>query len=104
MTFSRMVNTFVWKNLSCELCKARFPESIIKKSNGFAQSLLPYSAPSHKDVVVLESIEPLNKGKKIHILDFSTNERIVVGRHESANIRINEITVSRFHAHFFKVG
>ena len=40
----------------------------------------------------------------IHIVDFSENEKIVVGRHESSNIRINDISVSRYHAYIKRIG
>ena len=104
MKYSRMVMTYVWKNLNCELCKGHFPHSVWSKKRNLKFELLDYSLPNHKDLLVIETLNAKNNKKMIHVIDFSENERIVIGRHVTANVRINDITVSRYHSNIQRFG
>ena len=106
------VKTYCWKALECELCKQRFPgqvfsdgsvvtddEKLSKKRYermGKPIEILEYELPE-KDYIVLESVT-LQNIRIVHVINMKDRDHIRVGRGHDADIRVTDISVSRFHA------
>jgi hypothetical protein len=72
-----IVNSYIWKNLECEICKTSYTDSTTLK-DGTEVSLLNYSV--HEDArtyLVIESVTNTNS-KTIHVVNFSQRDRIKV--------------------------
>lgn len=73
------VNSYIWKQLECEICKNPYSDITLLK-NGEEATLLKYSV--HDDArsyMVIESVTNTNS-KTIHVINFTTRSRIKVGR------------------------
>ena len=93
-TDSCKVLTF--KRLECEICKTAFPEKISIK--GSLYSIIEIDKPD-KDYIILEGlIKEIPEEKSIFIVHFKNKKEIKIGRATDANIRLNDISVSRAHA------
>ena len=96
-------NSYNWKFLECELCKSRFKDSYTYKGKVF--SLLNYLNPSEGHYIVLESFTN-TPHKTIHVVRISESEALTgkkeksffVGRGNTVDIRITDISVSRVHS------
>ena len=85
-----------FKRLECEICKTVFPEKISIKGSLF--SIIDIDKPD-KDYIVLEGmIKEIPEEKSIFIVHFKNKKEVKVGRATDANIRLNDISVSRAHA------
>ena len=85
-----------FKKLECEICKMAFPEKISIK--GSLYSIIEIEKPD-KDYLVLEGlIKEIPEEKSIFIVHFKNKKEIKIGRATDANIRLNDISVSRAHA------
>ena len=85
-----------FKKLECEICKTAFPEKISIK--GALYSIIEIDKPD-KDYIILEGlIEEKPEEKSIFIIHFKNKKEIKIGRATDANIRLNDISVSRAHA------
>ncbi len=92
---SERVTTYLWKGLTCELCKARFPDLIPLKS-GIFQELVQYDVPA-SDFMVIESVT-LQDLKIIHVIDMNHSKMVKIGRENDCDIKVTDISVSRYHA------
>ncbi len=96
MKESTFVKTYFWKNLECELCKTVFPHTI--KARKVDLKVIEYDVPPKEDVyMILESISS-NTSKVIHVVNFTNCSMIKLGRGHDADVRVTDISVSRFHA------
>ena len=85
-----------FKRLECEICKTAFPEKISIKGSLF--SIIDIDKPD-KDYIILEGlIKEFPEEKSIFIVHFKNKKEIKIGRATDANIRLNDISVSRAHA------
>ena len=85
-----------FKKLECEICKTAFPEKISIK--GALYSIIEIDKPN-KDYIILEGLIKENpEEKSIFIVHFKNKKEIKIGRATDANIRLNDISVSRAHA------
>lgn len=105
--------SYFWRNLDCELCKVSYPTSVEcpSKSRANEVDLVDlYELPKpDTPYIVLESnirVPTTNTNapgvtfqKGLHIMSLSKSRpSVVVGRGHEADVRINDISVSRFHA------
>ena len=111
---SKRCQTYCWKTLECELCKARFPAQLNLSSSVAEQKahprqrkkaaqpiqVLEYDTPD-SEYLVLESVT-LQNIRIIHVLTISENEVVRIGRGHEAEIRVTDISVSRLHAKISK--
>jgi hypothetical protein len=106
--------SYFWRNLDCELCKISYPTTVecpSKLAPGNVELVDLYSLPKPEPpYIVLESNIKVpvsdNSGgmgytfqKGLHIMSLSKGRSsVVVGRGHEADVRINDISVSRFHS------
>jgi hypothetical protein len=97
------VNSYIWKGLECEICKEPFPETVTSPSTGKQIELLNFKI--HDDslnYVIIESVTSTSTtNKTLHICNFDSSPLIKIGRGQIADIRISDISVSRFHSSFY---
>ena len=92
--------TYCCKELSCELCKSKFPDYI--NHNGKIYNISFYE-PKFKEFIILESMRcDKFKTKFIHILSFDNKTQIVLGRANECELSIPELSVSRYHCYIHK--
>lgn len=73
------VNSYIWKNLECEICKCNYPDSITLK-DGSECSLLNYKVhESAKSYMIINSVTNTTS-LTIHVVNFSAKRDIKVGR------------------------
>jgi len=97
----RNTMTFYWKSLECELCKTTYPLTLNYKGK-ILQVLnfpLPHPdrAPEDQQFIILESVNS-NSSKVIHVVNMEDSPEIKLGRGHEADVRVTDISVSRFHA------
>ena len=84
------------KDLSCELCKAKFPDYVKVNNKLFNIS---FYKPKFQEFIVFESMKAdKNKNKYIYILSFDNRRCINIGRSSECELSIPELSISRFHA------
>lgn len=92
------MNSYIWIKLECEICKSPFPDSVKSKHTGDDIQLLNFNIhEGSQNYAILESVSSTNS-KTIHICNFDVSACIQVGRGNQAQMRISDITVSRFHS------
>lgn len=64
------VNSYIWKNLECEICKSAYSDTT-KLKNGEIVSLLNYTV--HSDATMYMIIESVTNttSKTIHVINFN---------------------------------
>lgn len=99
------VKSYNWKFLECELCKNKIHEEFEYKGRKYY--LLEYSRPSEGHYIVLESFTN-TPHKTIHVVTIpnelakkKSSILVKVGRGTEVDIRITDISVSRFHSKIY---
>lgn len=109
--------SYFWRNLDCELCKLSYPTTVecpSKAHPGDIEMVDLYALPKPEaPYIVLESnikvpvaassstssTTGFTLQKGLHIMSLSkARQSVVVGRGHEADVRINDISVSRFHS------
>lgn len=92
-----VVNSYIWKNLECEICKHPFKDSFLSK-DGRELSLLNYNIHDGiNNYMIIESVTQTTS-KTIHVINFDARKSVKVGRAQVAEVRITDISVSRHHS------
>ena len=88
------------KDISCELCKEKFPDYI--KYKNFYYNISFYK-PKFEEFIILESMKIDNdKNKYINIISFDNKFSINIGRSRDCELSIPELSVSRYHCMIHK--
>ena len=105
--------SYFWRNLDCELCKVSYPTSVecpSRSRSNEVELVDLYELPKpDSPYIVLESnirvpstvanAPGVTFQKGLHIMSLSKSRpAVVVGRGHDADVRINDISVSRFHS------
>lgn len=92
-----VVNSYIWKNLECEICKSPFKD-IFFSQDGRELSLLNYNIHDGiNNYMIIESVTQTTS-KTIHVINFDVRKSVKVGRAQVAEVRITDISVSRHHS------
>lgn len=92
------------KQLECELCKTKL--SLSFKQNNKIYNLLDFLKSNYKQYIILESLQTASdKRKKPNIRCFYTinlfkKNEISIGRSGDAQVKFNDISISRIHCYF----
>ena len=89
--------TYNRKNISCEICKVKFPDYIIH--NNIYYNILFYK-PKFEEFIILESFNSNSLEENIyyHILSLDHKEYITIGRSNNCDLTFPELSVSRNHS------
>ena len=95
---SPMVKSYFWKSFECEICKSSYPYCILH--TGTRYSLIDVKKPEEGSFVMLESLNhEKNTSRIIHIVTpTETKSSLKMGRGHESDVRVTDISVSRFHA------
>lgn len=106
------VTTYCWKNLQCELCQVRFPAQVFldgtivsdklrlsakqRQKLGKPVEILEYDTPD-SNFIAIESVT-LQNIRIVHVIDLKERSYVKIGRGHDVDIRVTDISVSRYHA------
>ena len=77
---TQYVNSYIWRGLECEICKAPYKDTIKLPKSTKEVSLLNFEV--HRDAqryMIIESVTN-SSSKTIHVVNFSASNDIKVGR------------------------
>jgi len=95
----KSVTSYVMKSFNCEICKSPYPLNFRLGEKLF--NLVDVVKPATPNYIIFESLNQMkenNNYKSIHIVSLNENEKVVMGRATEADVRINDISVSRSHS------
>ena len=89
--------TYNRKNISCEICKVKFPDYIIH--NNIYYNILFYK-PNFEEFIILESLNSNSLEGNIfyHIISLDRKNYITIGRSNNCDLSLAELSVSRNHS------
>ena len=101
MNKKRTVKTYYINRFNCEICKTPYPFRFKIPGNNKIFELIDIIRPQIGNYIVLESLDQVkenNNNKYIHIIKLVDQEDITIGRGIDADVKINDISVSRLHS------
>ena len=101
MNKKRTVKTYYINRFNCEICKMPYPFRFKIPGNNKIFELIDIIRPQIGNYIVLESLDQVkenNNNKYIHIIKLVDQEDITIGRGIDADVKINDISVSRLHS------
>jgi hypothetical protein len=91
---------YTWKIVSCELCKQPYPHTIHFKDKSVW--ILEYEEPQNEPFIMLESYPKEGSKnetqKSIYVCKTRNKNNLKMGRGESNDLRVNDISISRKHS------
>jgi hypothetical protein len=91
------VNSYIWKGLECEICKTPFKDTYTKPDGTTGELLNFKRYPGCNNYMIIESVTNTTS-KTIHVINFDVVPDVRVGRAQYVEVRITDISVSRYHA------
>lgn len=92
-----IITTIIWKSFDCELCKKELTDRF--KADGKTYDLVDYKRPDGGPFLIFEILsKDLKHPKGVHIINMSSKNTAKLGRGHDCDLRIPDISVSRFHA------
>ncbi len=92
---------YVFNQIHCELCKEYFPDYV--KVDNTIYSIWDFSESKFKNYICIDSL-PSNGIKSIYIISFDKKNLIRIGRCHENDLKIPDVTVSRFHCQILKTS
>jgi hypothetical protein len=96
----RTVKTYYINKFNCEICKTPYPFRFKIPNHDKIFELIDVRRPDG-NYIILESLDQVkdnNNNKYIHIISLVDEEEITIGRGIDADLKINDISVSRLHS------
>ena len=97
----KSVRTYYIPRFNCEICKAPYPFKFkLSGKEDKIYELIDIVRPSN-NYIILESLDQIkenNNNKYIHVIEITNENDITIGRGIEADIKINDISVSRLHS------
>jgi len=90
------MTSFTFKALECELCLMQFPLKIKTKTKTY--DLLFTNIPDDSTYIILEQIVKEDQEKTHYLISFKEKNSLKVGRSNDSDIRLSDISISRYHA------
>ena len=94
----------IFNTLNCEICREKFPEMAYDIINEKSYEIynpdffITSLNSIYHNYVVFESFELINNKKIIYIVSFDTKDKISIGRSQSSDMKISDVTISRIHS------
>jgi len=89
--------TYIIQNIECELCKTTYPDVIKYRNNTY--NMREFIKSSYKKYVIIESLtNDKFSNRLLFYINIDSKENLRIGRGNDSDIRISDITVSRFHS------
>jgi len=88
--------SIMWKSLNCELCKSPYPFAVY--FNGKIHELLTFKLPNPPYIIFEHFSKDENNCCGIYIAGFSIKQELKIGRNNENDIRLNDVSVSRYHS------
>ena len=95
------VKSYYIQGFNCEICKTPYPFKFKKQKNDKIYELIDIERPLNTNYIILESLNQIkenNNIKSIHVISLVNEEDILIGRGNMCDVRIKDISVSRFHS------
>jgi len=95
------VKTYYIPRFNCEICKAPYPFQFkLAESDNKIYELIDIKRPKCNYIIMesLDQIKENNNNKYIYVIKIINEEDITIGRGIEADIKINDISVSRLHS------
>lgn len=99
---SANVVSFSWKTLDCELCKKSFPSRVTIQ--GKVIDLMAIPKPESRYFILEGLSKDRNSSKSLHIVSMNNKLELKMGRGHESEIRISDISASRWHASVRLIG
>ena len=97
----KTVKSYFIPKFNCEICKVPYPYKFKLGNRNEVFELIDIERPK-ENYIILESLDHIKENhennKFIHVIKLINEEDITLGRSDEADIKINEISVSRIHA------
>lgn len=96
---SKNIDVFTYRSFQCEVCKHPYEPSFQTEGRSF--DLLAYEKPKNSDYLVLQSVKGVEAPSVIslYVIKFSQLFDVcLIGRGLEADLRLNDISISRIHA------
>ncbi len=94
---------YTLKQIECEICKAILPDYLKSENNTY--DIWEFLKPTFKNYLIMETVNenPNNPNSKtLYMLNFDEKVSLNLGRSNSSDIKITDVSVSRIHC-FFKL-
>ena len=97
----KTVKSYFIPKFNCEICKVPYPYKFKLNNRNEVFELIDIERPK-ENYIILESLDHIKENnennKFIHVIKLINEEDITLGRSDHADIKINDISVSRIHA------
>ena len=97
----KTVKSYFIPKFNCEICKVPYPYKFKLSNRNEVFELIDIERPK-ENYIILESLDHIKENnennKFIHVIKLINEEDITLGRSDHADIKINDISVSRIHA------
>ena len=96
----KTVKSYYINSFNCEICKTPYPFKFKINNSEKVFELIDIERPSSTNYIILESLNQIKDHcniKSIHIISFINEENILIGRGHDCDVRIRDISVSRYH-------
>ena len=85
-----------WKELECELCKKLFPNKMLV--DGRVEELIDIPKPASHYIILETLCKNKDSNRGLLIISLCNKKMLKIGRANDSDIRIPDISVSRYHA------
>lgn len=99
-TYPHMAS-YAYKKLECELCTTPFPFKIKTKVNSF--NLINMNLPE-STYAIFEQVVKEENDKMFYVVMFKDSLELKVGRSNESDVRLSDISISRYHANLHVSG
>jgi hypothetical protein len=87
---------FTVKQMECEICKATLPDVV--KYQDKMYEIYEFVKPNYKNWISIETLNTNPGLKTLYIINLDKKDTIKIGRSHDSDLRVTDISVSRFHA------